>query len=74
MVVYVVSGLTGGAIGLMVVAIIQAVVNNSAGSSLSGTLPAGFTKAISWPFAGTVQINQAFLPTPLQLGGSVHVP
>jgi hypothetical protein len=69
--VYLVSGLTGGAIGLAVVAIIQAVVNNSAGATLGGTLPSGFASGFAWPFGGAVAITQAQLPTPLQLGGNV---
>jgi hypothetical protein len=72
--VYVVSGLSGGAIGILVATLIQQVVNHSAGSSLGGALPSGFTKAISWPFAGTINITQALLPTPLQLGGTVTTP
>lgn len=69
--VYLASGLSGGAIGLMVVAMIQAIVNSTAGSSLSSALPAGFASTIAWPFSGTVNLNQAFLPLPLQLGGNV---
>lgn len=62
---------SGGAIGAIIVAIIQAVVNGAAGSSLSGTMPAGFVQSIAWPYAGSVQLTQALLPTPLQLGGTV---
>jgi hypothetical protein len=69
--VYLVSGLTGGAIAIAVVALIQAVINDAAGTTLSGTLPSGFTNSIAWPFSGTVAITQALLPTPLQLGGVV---
>ena len=59
-------------IGAAVVAIIQAVVNNSAGNSLSGVLPASFANTVAWPFSGTVTITQANLPLPLQLGGTVN--
>jgi hypothetical protein len=69
--VYVVSGLSGGAIGIAVVEVIQAVVNNSAGNQLSGSIPASFASSIAWPFSGTVNITQALLPLPLQLGGIV---
>lgn len=69
--VYVVSGLSGGAIGIVVATLIQQIVNSSAGASLSGALPASFVHSFSWPFAGTVNLNQATLPTPLVLGGQV---
>ena len=65
--VWLVSGLTGGALGAMVVAIIQAVVNNAASSSLGA--PTGFNKGINWPYGGSIRVTQALLPTPLQLGG-----
>lgn len=67
--VYLVSGLTLGLIGTMVVAAIQAVVNNAAGTSLSNALPPGFSTSFAWPFSGSVAITTAELPLPLQLGG-----
>lgn len=69
--VYVVSGLTGGAVGMLVVTVIQQVVDHAAGNQLSGSMPAGFTSSITWPFSGTIAITRALLPLPLQLGGTV---
>jgi hypothetical protein len=68
--VYVVSGLTGGAIAVAVVAAIQAVINSVAGSSLGDALPISFSKTIAWPFSGTISITKALLPLPLQFGGN----
>lgn len=70
--VYLVSGLSGGAIGILVVTLIQQIVNSIAGSNLSGAMPANFVHSFAWPFAGTVNINQAAIPTPLVLGGVVQ--
>lgn len=69
--VWLIAGITGGVIGAAVVAIIQQVVNSAAGSSLGGALPSGFAQQIAWPFGGTVNITQANLPLPLQLGGTL---
>jgi hypothetical protein len=70
--VWLISGLSGGAVGIAVAALIGQIVNNLAGSSLRGTMPASFATAIAWPFSGTVVITKALLPTPLQLGGQVQ--
>jgi hypothetical protein len=70
--VYLVSGLSGGAIGILVATLIQQIVNSTAGSTLSGAMPASFVHAFAWPFAGTVTINQAAIPTPLVLGGAAQ--
>jgi hypothetical protein len=70
--VWMVSGLTGGAIGIAVAALIGQIVNKITGSSLQGTMPAAFVTAIAWPFSGTIVITKALLPTSLQLGGQVR--
>ena len=52
--------------------LIQQVVNSTAGSSLAGSMPASFARTVARPFADSVVIIEAKLPTPLQLGGRVQ--
>jgi hypothetical protein len=66
-------GLLVAGVEALIIYIIATVANNKAGQILSNSLPAKVSANVTWNNMQLFTVQQALMPTPLQLGGTIPV-